>query len=135
MWNHIIVGITLIAALLAILFYSRQIYLSREQPLAQSYIQALARQAARWAIAAQNDQNKIIATLHANYAAGYLWSLFDICTPRQFENAVGVSYLDFKQGITSVQDQATRSLAASCPAIAPEPSVLAYVAGEGLIQE
>ena len=37
--------------------------------------QKLVRQAARWSTAAKQDKNSMIAVLHANYGAGYLWAL------------------------------------------------------------
>ena len=40
-------------------------------------INTLIRQAARWSVAAQQDESPIIALLHANYGAGYLWALKD----------------------------------------------------------
>src|SRR5207237_6958 len=40
-------------------------------------VQILTRQAARWSTAASQDNNPLIAVLHANYGAGYLWAIHD----------------------------------------------------------
>lgn len=40
--------------------------------------QKLIRQVARWSTAGKQDKNSMIAVLHANYGAGYLWALKDI---------------------------------------------------------
>ena len=50
-------------------------------------IQKLTRQAARWSTAAAQDDSPLIAVLHANYGAGYLWALKDIATAKQIKNA------------------------------------------------
>lgn len=38
-------------------------------------IKTLVRQSARWSVAALQDTNIMIAVLHSNYGAGYLWVL------------------------------------------------------------
>lgn len=38
-------------------------------------IKTLVRQSARWSVAASQDTNIMIAVLHSNYGAGYLWVL------------------------------------------------------------
>ena len=45
----------------------------------------LVRQAARWSTAAKQDNNSMIAVLHANYGAGYLWALKDIINTNTIE--------------------------------------------------
>ena len=49
----------------------------------KSHIETLIRQASRWSVAAQQDDSPIIALLHANYGAGYLWALKDIATDQE----------------------------------------------------
>ena len=41
-------------------------------------IEKLVRQSARWSTATKQDKNPLIAVLHANYCAGYLWALKEI---------------------------------------------------------
>ena len=76
---------------------------------------ALVRQTARWSVAAQQDDTPLIALLHANYGAGYLWALKDIATDQEIENAAGVNVLELKKRVTDIQDQATRKVATACP--------------------
>ena len=43
-------------------------------------IEKLVRQSARYAVAAQQDESPVIAILHANYAAAYLYALKEFAT-------------------------------------------------------
>ena len=58
----------------------------------QEKVKILARQAARWSTAAKQDENPLIAVLHANYGAGYLWAINDIITSSQFNEMTGYDY-------------------------------------------
>lgn len=82
-------------------------------------IKILSRQAARWSVAAEQDTNMIIATLHANYSAGYLWAIKDITDDAQFRLATGLDLKDFETKIINTQDKITRKLVESCKTIAP----------------
>ena len=95
-------------------------------------IASLVRQASRWATAAEQDKNAMIALLHANYAAGYLWALRDIASDTEIEAAVpGLSLPTFIDEIVATQDKATRRVSSLCPAFAPtEPPYLVYFSGE-----
>lgn len=90
----------------------------------------LVRQAARWATAANQDENPMIAVLHANYGAGYLWALQDIATADEIEAATGINWKRFRASILAAQDAAARKLAKACPGYAPRDSYLARVAKE-----
>jgi hypothetical protein len=94
-------------------------------------IKTLSRQAARWSTAANQDQHILIAVLHANYGAGYLWALRDIATDQEILNATGIDVLKFRDEITNIQDKTTRKLAELCPAYAPPASYLGKIAAEG----
>ena len=94
-------------------------------------IKTLVRQAARWAIASIQDKNSMIAVLHANYGAGYLWALFDIATTSEIEQATNLDILKFRNAITEAQDNATKKMAQLCPAYAPELSYLSKISAEG----
>jgi len=94
-------------------------------------IQTLTRQAARWSTAADQDMNTLIAVLHANYGAGYLWALKDIATDSQIEEASGIDMKEFQNAIVSIQDKVTQDMAAKCPDFAPNPSYLSRIAKEG----
>jgi hypothetical protein len=87
-------------------------------------IKTLVRQAARWSVAAQQDENPMIAVLHANYGAGYLWALKDIATDDEIEKATGIDVLKFRDEIVKVQDFATRKAVNACPEFGPATSYL-----------
>ena len=93
--------------------------------------QKLVRQAARWSTAAKQDKNSMIAVLHANYGAGYLWALKDIIKMDIIEKKTGIDMMKFENEIIKIQDEATKNMARLCPKYAPEPSVLTKIAGEG----
>ena len=77
--------------------------------LREDHIQKLVRQAARWSVAAQQDESPIIALLHANYGAGYLWALKDIASDSQIVSATGINLDKFTKEITTTQDMVTTS--------------------------
>ena len=94
-------------------------------------IRILTRQSARWATAAKQDKNSMIAVLHANYGAGYLWALKDIINTDIIEKNTGIDMMKFEDEIVKIQDNVTKNMAKLCPKYAPEPSVLTKIAGEG----
>lgn len=94
-------------------------------------IQTLSRGAARWSTAAKQDQNSMIAVLHANYGAAYLWALNDVATSNQITQVTGIPYQQFRDEIVHIQDQATMKMAGLCPQYAPKPSILTKLGGEG----
>ena len=61
----------------------------------------------------------MIAVLHANYRAGYLWALKDIATQQEIETATGIDMSRFERVIVRVQDEATVRMARLCPQYAP----------------
>ena len=94
-------------------------------------ISTLVRQASRWSTAAEQDESPLIAVLHANYGAGYLWALKDIATDYQIEKATGINLLKFENEIMKIQDDATKKMASICKDYAPESSYLTKLGGEG----
>lgn len=80
----------------------------------KNIIITLYRQCARWAIASLQDDSVVIKVLHANYAAGYLWSIKDIVTSEDFKKITNEDLLDFENVIVSIQDQANKSLVNTC---------------------
>ena len=81
----------------------------------KSYIETLIRQASRWSVAAQQDESPIIALLHANYGAGYLWALKDIATDQEIYDSTGLDVIKFKKKIIDIQDEATQRVSKACP--------------------
>ena len=96
-----------------------------------SPLSIMARQAARWSTAADQDQNAMIALLHANYGAGYLWAMQDIATSSEIEKITGVNWKKFRAAILASQDKATRRLARLCPGFSPKKTYLTRIAREG----
>jgi hypothetical protein len=94
-------------------------------------IEKLVRQSARYATAAQQDASPVIAVLHANYAAAYLYALKDIATDSQIHNATGIDVRKFKEHVTNVQDMVTRKTSEKCPDFVGEVDIyLAQIGGE-----
>lgn len=80
-----------------------------------SIIQSLVRQSGRWSISATQDASPLIAILHANYGAAYLWALQSIATDSEIKAVTGINSLEFQNKITSVQDNATKNMIKQCP--------------------
>ena len=57
----------------------------------------------------------MISLLHANYAAGYLWSLKDVATDEEIKKATSINIIKFSKKITTIQDLCTKRVSASCP--------------------
>lgn len=104
---------------------------SKNSECKREMIKTLVRQSARWSTASLQDNNSMIAVLHANYGAGYLWALFDIATTSEIEQATSIDVLKFRNAIIEAQDKATKKMAQLCPAYAPELSYLSKIAAEG----
>lgn len=94
-------------------------------------IQVMVRSCSRWAVASLQDKSPLVAVLHANYAAGYLWALQDSFTDDQIWYATGVDMVKFQKRITEVQDKATRALVVVCPKYADNLDIyLSKISGE-----
>lgn len=94
-------------------------------------VQKLVRQAARWATASQQDQSPLVALLHANYAAGYLWALKDIASEKEINRIAGIDLRQFEEHIVNVQDMTTKKVIKACPEFAGEVDLyLSTIAGE-----
>lgn len=96
----------------------------------EKYIKILVRQASRWALAAKQDENPLIKSLHANYATGYLWALLDIATPQEIELTTNIDFETFKTEIVNIQDESNRLASSTCPNYGIK-SPLSKIAGEG----
>ena len=97
----------------------------------KSSIEKLVRQSARYATAAQQDKSPVVAVLHANYAAAYLYALKDIASNSQIHNATGIDVKKFTQHVTNVQDKVTKKTTETCPEFAGNVDIyLAEIGGE-----
>lgn len=84
-------------------------------------IPTLVRGCARWAVASLQDRSPLIAVLHANYAAGYLWALRDIFSDTDIQRFGDVKdIIAFQKRIVEVQDTATRRVIERCPEYASD---------------
>lgn len=92
-------------------------------------IQTLVRQTARWMVAARQDQNPLIAMLHANYATGYWYALRDVVTDTDIERVSGIDVVWFQTEVQATQEWATQKALAVCPQLGPQ-SAIARIAGE-----
>ncbi len=97
----------------------------------QTIIEKLVRQSARWSTASAQDESPLIAVLHANYGAGYLWALKDIASDSDIETATGVNAKKLESEIVKVQDDATKKMIRACPEFAPDSTYLTKLGGEG----
>ncbi len=94
-------------------------------------IQILVRQCSRWSSAALNDESPLIATMHANYGAAYLWALKDFATDNDVKTATGVDLKRLELEVTKIQDWATKKAVKMCPEYGPSSTYLTKIAGEG----
>ena len=99
--------------------------------LHNTMIKKLVRQTARWSTAASQDDNPVIAVLHANYAAGYLWALKDIASDNEIEKASNIKMMKFQKNIIDTQDKVNKKLVKLCPNfIKTDNPYLAKIGGE-----
>ena len=96
----------------------------------ENAIKTLLRQCSRWTVASLQDNNSMIAVLHANYGAAYLWALTDIISSCELEKITGINYIKFRNKITDAQDKATKKMANLCPKYAPKETYLSKLGGE-----
>lgn len=95
-------------------------------------VNKLVRQTARWAIAAEQDNNPLIAVLHSNYSAGYLWALKDIATSEEIKNITNINIKTLENKVINIQDKVTKNMVYLCPDYAGDNDrFLSAIAGEG----
>ena len=80
-----------------------------------SDIVKLVKRSAKWATTAQQDESPLLATLHANYAVGYLWALKDLYDTEEISKKAGVNITQFEEHILNVQDMVTKKVVKKCP--------------------
>jgi hypothetical protein len=97
-----------------------------------SNIKKLVRQTARWATAADQDENGYIANLHATYAMGYLMALREIYTDVDIKRYSGVDVRKFENEIYTIMDNAIKKLVIECPNGQPKNRYLASISKEGM---
>lgn len=98
----------------------------------EKIIKTLVRQASRWSTAAKQDNNALIAVLHANYGTGYLWSLKDIFTDTEIEEVMNFDILKFRDEIIKIQDEANLKLIKECPSFINQSDYLIKLAKDDI---
>lgn len=124
--------IIIIIVIILLLFFSVHYCTSSnsKKNFKEQTIKTLVRQASRWSTAADQDENPMIAVLHANYGAGYLWALKDIANDEDISEVTGIDVLKFRDGIIAAQDKATQKMVKMCPDFAPKRTYLTELGGE-----
>ena len=103
----------------------------RSTGLNADLISKLVKKSASWATTAQQDQSPLKATIHANYAVGYLWALKDISSEVDIQKASGINLKQFEEHILNVQEMVTKKVTEACPKFAGEVDLyLSTIAGD-----
>ena len=89
------------------------------------------RAAARYAVAAEQDEKPMIQVLHANYAMGYMLALREIASDMEVYQVTGYDPHAMFKWLLEVQDRAAKAVVAVCPELVPGPEWVARLAGEG----
>ena len=112
--DPVILGLAF-AIIFVLLLTRRQYPVAKDEKVAVLY-----RQAARFAVAASQDEAPAVAVLHANYGMGYLLAMKDLVTNEEFTRITGANLLDFEQRIARVQDAAMIRLVERFETLIPE---------------
>lgn len=92
----------------------------------------LIRQSARYAHAARQDKDLLIALLHANYSSGYLFAAKDIF-PENLLISLFPSYKDYKEfeaKIKEIQDEVNTRAVSGCPSMVSKKDIITKMGGE-----
>lgn len=96
-------------------------------------ISRILRGSARWSIASKQDKSPLIAVLHGNYGAAYLWALKEVFNDNEISLAMGKDFdiIDFQKRVTDIQDFSTKRMVNLCPEYTSgiEDKVLSVIAG------
>jgi hypothetical protein len=126
-----IVPCIIILILLCYIYYNNLSINNNNNTRNNDKIKILVRQASRWSVAALQDKNPLIATLHANYGMGFLLALKNSYTQNEIEKATGIELKKFEHMIRYIQDKTTKHMIKICPKFAPtQPKYLAKFSGQ-----
>lgn len=98
-----------------IFYITNTTFFKKQQPSANTIINTIFRGSARWAVASLQDTSPLVAILHANYAAAYLWALRDVFSDIDIQKITSVDIIKYQKKIIDVQDRATQMLIKACP--------------------
>ena len=110
----------LVVFVLLIIIYYYSVSRKTNQLDKSVVISTLLRQTGRWAVAAEQDKNELIALLHANYSVGYFSALKEIVSDDDIRSYGGVNSNEIMRMIQSVQDGVTTKISQACPSIVPD---------------
>lgn len=127
-WKDFLMG--LLVGIIIWNYKNKCIISTKSKKLLDSIITKLLRQCARWTIAAEQDENVIIALLHANYGAAYLWATKDIATSEQIYDATTLKLLNIEKYVQKVQDIVTRKAVKKCPSYGGRTNFMTILAGK-----
>ena len=96
-------------------------------------LKILLRQNARWSKAAEQDLNSLVAVLHANYGAGFLWAIQSVFDQDELDEVLGskAARKEFEKRVVEIQDKATKKAVDECPQFGGAVDFLSKIAGEG----
>jgi hypothetical protein len=99
-------------------------------------LKKLLRQSIRYQVAAKQDINILLAVLHANYAASYMFAINDLFSTYELEQVLQnrKNRLEYEKRIIETQDWATKRAIKSCPnygGITMTNDIIMKLAGEG----
>lgn len=111
-----------------VLFYLFNFYYKKYVACVDERTSMLIRQylksSARYSIAAEQDDNLIIAALHASYGAAFLWALKEVSSIEYIESLTGVDMKKFELGILKIQENVFKKLSKKCPDLVGDYSKL-----------
>ena len=82
-------------------------------------LEILSSQAARWAVAARQDQEPFVKLLHANYAMGYVLALRQVASDQEVLRKIGVDPYALEREVSVVQMEAASYAARRAPGLQP----------------
>ena len=101
---------TIISLVISLIFLWRCYNFNTDVLSRKNSILILFRQCARWSTASTQDSNPLIANLHANYAAGYLWAMEDLFTADEISKTTGIDYKLLRSQIQKNQDITSKNI-------------------------
>lgn len=100
----------------------------QQSPKLNQIARSLARQSARYSNASLQDENPLIAALHASYGSAYLFALYENFPPNTISTALNnQSPSKFRTKVQQIQDNAFTNLTKKCPSITPGDPLLSKV--------
>ncbi len=83
-------------------------------------IKTLMRQAIRWSVASEQDENPLIRILHANYGMAYIMAVRQVASDAEVRRITGEDPREIEREISKLQDWALRSFVPYVPELIPK---------------